>query len=93
MGLTVLGIGFQFLIADPINYIKIAYNFSRHFDHRNNIAWTFLGYVTITCKKKKTSFGTLYPCPQASDQIAKLQEELQERLNDMEKVFFFFFFN
>ena len=42
---------FQILVASPflyyaqMSYIKLAFNFSRDFEHRVNMAWGFLGYV------------------------------------------------
>jgi hypothetical protein len=54
-----------FLLTAPMSYIKLAFNFSRDFEHRVNMAWGFLGCVMMALIVVKCSagmtFGTIIP--------------------------------
>lgn len=43
MGLFQVVSALPFLLQDFMAYVRIAFNFSRDFDHQTNMAWTFIG--------------------------------------------------
>uniref|UniRef100_A0A7S1KNU7 Uncharacterized protein n=1 Tax=Percolomonas cosmopolitus TaxID=63605 RepID=A0A7S1KNU7_9EUKA len=43
IGMVQLALSAPFMLSNFSSYVHIAYNFSRHFDHIENIKWTFLG--------------------------------------------------